>query len=148
MSNSEEFSTVLQEWNKSFMQGTMHAIKNFMSENKISFTQASLLMRLYHGGKIGVSDLGEHLGITNPATSQAIDPLVKDGYLERTEDPEDRRVKRLALTPRGVALIEQGLKLHAERISRLEQSLSGDQRKQVVSALKILTEAANKLRDQ
>ena len=41
------------------------------------------------------------LGITKQATSQTVDTLVKRGYLERAEDPTDRRRIKLTLTERG-----------------------------------------------
>ncbi len=60
-------------------------------------------MRLKHGGKSGVSEIGGQMGVTNAAASQAVDRLVHLGLIERTEDPDDRRAKRLTLTQAGQA---------------------------------------------
>ncbi len=41
------------------------------------------------------------LGVTKQAVSQAVDALVVRGYLDRLQDPSDRRRVKLALTDRG-----------------------------------------------
>ena len=48
-----------------------------------------------------VSGLAELLGITKQGASQLADDMVSLGYLERTDDPADRRRTRLRLTPTG-----------------------------------------------
>jgi len=54
-----------------------------------------------HDGKSALTDLARELGISKQAASQLIDTMVMRGYLERTEDAEDRRRMLLTLTPRG-----------------------------------------------
>ena len=73
-------------------------------------------MRLYHGSKSGVSEIGEQLGITNAAASQSIDRLVNLGLIERTEDPMDRAAKQLVLTRKGQALVERASKARCQWI--------------------------------
>lgn len=41
------------------------------------------------------------MGVTKQAVSQAVDALVVRGYLERSQDPSDRRRVNLILTDRG-----------------------------------------------
>jgi DNA-binding MarR family transcriptional regulator/catechol 2,3-dioxygenase-like lactoylglutathione lyase family enzyme len=54
----------------------------------------------------GTPHLPSELGVTKQAISQVIDVLVTRGYVERTEDPDDRRRISLALTDRGVEVTE------------------------------------------
>ena len=49
------------------------------------------------------SELVHHLGVSKQATSQLIDTLVLRGYLQRLENPEDRRRVTLEITERGRA---------------------------------------------
>jgi DNA-binding MarR family transcriptional regulator len=56
-----------------------------------------------HDGKSALTDLARELGISKQAASQLIDIMVMRGYLERTEDAEDRRRMQLTLTSRGAA---------------------------------------------
>ena len=72
------------------MRRSMHEFLAFTRQSGISMTQLSALMRLYHGGGCGVSDLGLHLGVTNAAASQMIDKLVlarAAGTLRRPRRP-------------------------------------------------------------
>jgi DNA-binding MarR family transcriptional regulator len=51
------------------------------------------------------SDLAARLRISKQALNHLLGQLERLGYLERGPDPDDRRSKRIALTPRGVAAI-------------------------------------------
>ncbi len=97
------------------------SFKRFMDETGLSFSQIMVLMRLYHGSKSGVSEIGEQLGITNAAASQSIDRLVNLGLIERTEDPMDRRAKQLVLTRKGQALVEKGIKARCQWIEESDR---------------------------
>ena len=147
MSPSKQFLDVIREWAEVFMHRSMKDFKRFMSDSGLSFTQMNLMMRLYHGGKVGVSDMGGHLGITNAAASQAIDRLVKDGLLKRAEDPQDRRAKQLTLTEDGHDLIERGIEARSQWIAGFTEAFTPDQQSMIISALTLLTEGARKTDD-
>lgn len=148
MQSSKQLSEVVREWAEVFMHRSMRDFKRFMDETDLSFSQINILMRLLHGRNSGVSDIGDELGITNAAASQAVERLVKDlGLVERTEDPEDRRAKRLALTPKGRALIVQGIEIRSKWVEGITDALTPEQQKMIISALTLLTEAARKTED-
>lgn len=46
-------------------------------------------------------DLAERAGVTGATLVRQIDRLEGDGLVERREDPDDRRAKRVRLTPKG-----------------------------------------------
>jgi DNA-binding MarR family transcriptional regulator len=48
-----------------------------------------------------ISDLAAELGMTKQAMGELIDDLESNGYLERTSDPDDRRVRIIRYTDRG-----------------------------------------------
>ena len=51
------------------------------------------------------SELAERLRISKQALNYLLGELERLGYLERRADPDDRRSKRIALTPRGIAAV-------------------------------------------
>ncbi len=60
-----------------------------------------MIGRMDDGVRQGV--LAEALGIEGPSLVRSLDQLVEAGFVERREDPADRRAKTLHLTPAGVA---------------------------------------------
>ncbi len=138
---------VIHEWSEVFMHRSGRDFKRFMNETGLSFSQLSVLMRLKHGGSSGVSEIGDQLGVTSAAASQAVDRLVHLGLIERTEDPEDRRAKRLALTQKGSALIEKGVEARSKWIEGLTDALTPEQQNMIISALTLLTDAARKTKE-
>ncbi len=142
MSPTKEVTEVIHEWSEVFMRRSGRDFKRFMDETGLSFSQLNVLMRLYHGGNSGVSEIGEQMGVTSAAASQAIDRLVLQGLIERTEDPTDRRAKRLALTPKGLALLERGIEARSRWIEGLTDALTPEQQSLTIAALTLLTELA------
>jgi len=138
---------VIREWSEVFMHRSMRDFKRFMNATGLSFSQISILMRLVHGGNAGVTEIGGQLGVTNAAASQAVDRLVQLGLIERTEDPKDRRAKRLALTQKGRALVEKGVRARSQWIESLTDALTPEQQNVIVSALTLLTEVSPKTKE-
>jgi DNA-binding MarR family transcriptional regulator len=58
-------------------------------------------------GTLQVGELADLLHVDISVASRQVGQLVDDGYAERIEDPHDRRVRTLRLTPVGQALAEQ-----------------------------------------
>jgi len=144
MSESKTITAVIQEWSETFMHRSGKEFRHFMEKSNLSFSQVNVLMRLFHGAKCGVSMIGEEMGVSNAAASQAVDRLVQMGLIERTEDPSDRRSKRLALTREGKILIESGIYDRSQWIKDLAVTLTKEQQKTIIEALTILTETARK----
>ena len=142
MSTTKELTEIIREWSEVFMRRSGRDFKRFMDETGLSFSQLNVLMRLYHGGNSGVSEIGEQMGVTSAAASQAIDRLVLQGLIERSEDPRDRRAKRLVLTPKGRRLIEKGFEVRSQWIENLMNALTPEQQSLTISVLTLLTEAA------
>lgn len=135
---------VIRDWSQVFMHRSMRDFKSFMDETGLSFSQVNILMRLFYGRSAGVSEIGDKLGVTSAAASQAVDRLVQIGLIERTELPQDRRAKRLELSRKGRALIEKGIEARSRWVNGLTSALSTDQQEMIISALTLLTEAARK----
>lgn len=147
MNSTKVLQDVLREWSQIFMSRSGHDFKSFMHQTGLSFSQVNVLMYLYHGGKGGISDLGERMGISNAASSQVIDRMVNQGLIYRLEDPNDRRAKQLTITSEGRLLIEKGFEARQKWLSGLVDSLSPEQRDQVITALTLLIQLAQKTGD-
>ena len=74
-----------------------------------------------HDGEQGptIGDVAGYLLLRHHSVVGLVDRAVKAGLVERHEDPGDRRVVRLRLTPRGPVILQQLAALHLEEITRL-----------------------------
>jgi MarR family transcriptional regulator, organic hydroperoxide resistance regulator len=90
---------------------------------ELTMGQLKALVALASTGAVNVSGLAERLELSKPTTSILVDRLVQVGYVERTEDAEDRRRTLVELTPKGsdlVAWVQQsGGKLMAHWMEQL-----------------------------
>ena len=137
----------INKWSEVFMHRSGRDFRRFMEETGLSFSQINVLMRLFHRGNCGVSEIGEQLGVSSAAASQTVDHLVHLGFIERTEDPDDRRAKQLALSQKGKTLIANGISARSKWFEGLIDAFTLEQQQLIISALTLLTEAAGKTED-
>ncbi len=140
MDDSSELVKALESWLKAVMRGTMSGFVRYSRESGLSASQLGVLFQLNHRGQTcGVSDIGDHLGVTSAAASQMLNPLVEQDLIVRTEDPADRRAKRIELTDRGRAVIEHGMKGRQMWFASLVDGMTVKERKTVLAGMRILT---------
>ncbi|SRR5690606_5330236 len=111
-----------------------------VAELELSFTQARILFTLaHHEQPIAIGDLGAEVGLSAAATGRNVDHLVREGWVERTENPEDRRVKLVSVTEAGRALAGRHLRSKEDAVRRLVDELDDAQCLALVEALAPLT---------
>ena len=125
------------------MRGQMTGFVRYARECGLSMSQAGVLFRLLghgHGHRTmtGVSDIGNHLGVSSAAASQLLDRLVQQGLILRSEDPEDRRAKRISLTGQGRKVVEGGMKGRERWFHALAEKMTDEERATVLAGLEIL----------
>jgi DNA-binding MarR family transcriptional regulator len=145
MTNTILFSQSLRAWMDAFMHRSMSGWNHFAKSTGLSMPQFSILMQLHHKGPCGMSQVSDRFDITAAAASQLVDKLFQAGYLERTEDPTDRRAKLLTLSAKGEELIQQGTEERYHWMDDLTSKLSREEHLKVVEALDILTKAAQSM---
>ncbi len=142
MNDEKELRTMLKELVEVFFIRSMSGLKKQIKMSGITMPQFQLLMIILHGGHKGVHDIGCRLDITSAAASQLVDKLVNAGFLERSENPEDRRGKTIALSGKGIAFLKE---MGAERYSWIDDfmlKLDGRARTAVREAAPLMIEAA------
>ena len=76
-------------------------------ELDLSAAQLKTLMALKDEGPSTIGHVAEMLGITLPTASHLVDKLVHSGYVERADDPEDRRRAVARPSARGEELLSR-----------------------------------------
>jgi DNA-binding MarR family transcriptional regulator len=111
-----------------------------VSELDLSLTQLKGLSVLDERGELSVKALAEELGLSLPTTSRAVDGLFKRGLVERDEDPDDRRVRRLRLTRSGQRVVANLMAIRVAGLSRMLKEFSEDERTRLAEALDLILE--------
>jgi DNA-binding MarR family transcriptional regulator len=108
--------------------------------SRLTLTQVKALLALDsdQGGPCPIRQLAEDLGITPPTATRAVDALVERELVSRTEDPEDRRVRRIAITEAGHRLVGELASRRAAEFEAFAEELSAGQRRKLLAALEAL----------
>jgi DNA-binding MarR family transcriptional regulator len=112
-----------------------------MNEAGLTMAQMVALHLLTHLGPVSVSSVAACLKLSPPATSHLIDRMVIAGLVGRSEDPIDRRHKRIAITPTGRDLIEGTNERRTREFTRVLANLTSEAQAQFGKALgRVVTE--------
>ena len=110
-----------------------------IEESGLSMTQSKALLEL---GGLGeetearqVGDLAETLGVSVPSMSRAVDGLVKKRLATRVEDPDDRRVRRVAITANGKKIVDTLVVVRQAGMETFAASLTAAQRRKLDAAV-------------
>ncbi|MFL5827652.1 MAG: MarR family winged helix-turn-helix transcriptional regulator [Thermoleophilaceae bacterium] len=85
--------------------------------------------------EMSLKEIGDVLGLSLPAVSRAVDGLVQRDLVTRTEDPLDRRSKRVAATASGRALLDELSTLRLVDLEQFVETLTPEQRELLTSAV-------------
>jgi DNA-binding MarR family transcriptional regulator len=84
-------------------------------------------------GGTRISDLQEHVLLSQPALSRLVDRLVERGLVSRCEDPADARARRVSLTEAGRDLQRSIGRAHAADVAAAMTPLTDDELAQLIS---------------
>jgi MarR family 2-MHQ and catechol resistance regulon transcriptional repressor len=103
---------------------------------------------LLHKGPLPVNTIGPIVDLTPGSISIAVDRLFEKHLVSRVESTEDRRVRIVALTPRGKDLIVPAFRKHAGQMRRVFSELSTEELDGLEAALKKIGKRAAALMEQ
>ena len=94
-----------------------------VTSTNLKATQCGMLMQIEALRTPTMKDLAKTLVMDLSALGHTLKPLVRDGYVELVPDPDDRRSKRVDLTPAGSAKLIAIKQLWREATIRFETAL-------------------------
>jgi DNA-binding MarR family transcriptional regulator len=86
-----------------------------------------MVLRILSRRPLNISEVAHSIFLSQSAASRAVDRLVDNGLISRQEDPEDRRNKRLTLTPDGIARNEEIERVYGREFADLVATLTLDE---------------------
>lgn len=120
---------VLTRWNRMFWWSGVRPMLQRMVTADLTLAE-SIVLRSLRRGPLTVAAAASCLMVSHSAASRAVDRLVRDGYVLREENPDDRRQKLLTLAPRGLSLVGEMEGIAIDRLERMTDVLSDDERDQ------------------
>jgi len=114
----------------------------------LSLTAAATLATLERSGPSRLTWLAVREGVTQPAMTQLIARLEDAGLADRAADPADGRVVQVRITAAGRAMLAGRRAVRAERVTRLLDRLSPDERAALAAALPAMDALANAERSE
>lgn len=87
--------------------------------------------------RLSPNDLLEWMMVTSGTMTNRIDQLERAGLVAREPNPDDRRSVLIALTPKGLEVVEQTVRRHVENERRLLEPLSPEQQRQLADLLRL-----------
>src|SRR5437879_11626107 len=134
------------------MLKAMRALKRYAAAGiegtGLGDSEFRVLEVLLHKGPLPVNTIGPIVHLTPGSISIAVDRLVAKGLVSRVESAEDRRVRIVALTPRGKDLIVPAFRKHSGQMKRVFSELSPEELLGLEAALKKVGKRAAALMEQ
>lgn len=97
----------------------------------LSFPQLRILFRIRNEAGIDVRTLASRMGISASGASQQVDRLVERGFVDRSDDADDRRRVRLELTDLGRQATGEISRAARGRLAAVLMPLSDDDLRQL-----------------
>ena len=145
MSSDDKFYEIFHKWMKLSMHRSSRGHMLYAREKGLSRSMIGTLIHLSHRDHTGVTGLSEHLGVSSAAASQMLERLVEEGLIQRSEDPDDRRMKQIILTDKGHQVIKEAINARLGWLEELTASFSEEEKEQITSVFELIIEKAKEL---
>ena len=102
----------------------------------LTFTQLRALSAIAQRQPLRVSDVADDLGAGMAATSALVDRMARHGLVVRRNDPDDRRIVLLEITPRARRLLDRLERGSTEHFSGLIERMTPAEREALATTLR------------
>lgn len=100
-----------------------------------------ILNRIGEWGPLRLSALAERLAVDLSTASRHVHRLETEGYVDRDDDPSDRRASLLSLTPAGLDAVARIRTARQEAVARLLEDWPAEDRRDLARLLGRLVES-------
>lgn len=123
-------------------------LRRITPRQELSLTAASTLFRLERDGPHRLCELYAPEGITQPAMTQLVTRLEKEGLAERSSDPADGRAVVVSITEAGRAAVARRREGRTQALSGLLRALTPAEHAALVAALPALERLGDLVAEQ
>jgi DNA-binding MarR family transcriptional regulator len=105
---------------------------------ELTSVQFAALFAIRGAGEIDATRLAAEIGFDRATIGDVVDRLQTKGWIARSGDPADRRIKRIRLTPEGEQVLGEVEPAVARVQARMLEPFTPDERKVLMALLKRL----------
>ncbi len=109
----------------------------------VSVSQCYILETLNTYGALTMNELAEKMYLSISTVTRVVEELVKKGYVQREEDPADRRIRVIDLTDDGKVVFEKCWRSVFESEKAILLNFPAQQRDMLINFLAQLNQAVN-----
>lgn len=143
MQHSDDVAAIMRDYPRIYFACHRRHTRDPQSGQLVSERQVQILDHLDEFAALSLTALADHMGVTAGTMSVAVDRLVKNGYVSRAIDGDDRRRVLLRLSRTGAQLCDAHSVLDPELIGAMIAQLSANDRAKALDGLALLARAAN-----
>lgn len=129
VSSKELAEQLLAFWAQLMRGGGATSLWSLFEELGLTLTQVKALQTLAGCDReVSVKGLAEKLSMSLPNASRTAEALLKRGYVERRENPDDRRSKNIVITSTGADVVRRVESARLQNMESWTETLPPEQR--------------------
>ena len=137
MDPSAELRECLEEFFRRIFSLAEVDAADLLVDLDVSLSQARMMFVLAHVAEpVPIHEVARRLGLSQAAAGRTVDQLVRLGFVERHESADDRRVKLVSLSPRGIDIADQHIEQKRKAIRAVSERLPAEDCERLTAALR------------
>jgi MarR family transcriptional regulator, organic hydroperoxide resistance regulator len=140
-----DFKNILWNYTRKINERTNNLIITLCEHHGITTLQGRILIEIQQHGSHTIGSLAIRLHIAGTNISTMCKKLERKGFIERVRDEKDERVVKVALSQKGIRVVED---INQELIEKITQSVQGEtdqSLREIINGLKKLNELLEKM---
>jgi DNA-binding MarR family transcriptional regulator len=117
-------------------------ISSSQPDGRLTLIQLRTVMFVAEHGTVKPTEIAKNFAITPASVTSQIDNLVKEGWLERRYNQDDKRVIEVTITDRGKKELPKEIEKLEENCGWLFNTVSTEEAKQITMLVKKANKAA------
>ncbi|WP_052427478.1 MarR family winged helix-turn-helix transcriptional regulator [Neobacillus niacini] len=140
-----DFKNILWNYTRKINERTNNLINTLCDHHGITTLQGRILIEIQQHGTHTIGTLASRLHIAGTNISTMCKKLESKGFIERVRDEGDERVVKVALSEKGISVVEE---INQELIEKISHSIQGEtdhSLTEIINGLKKLNELLEKM---
>ncbi|MDD5097121.1 MAG: MarR family transcriptional regulator [Candidatus Omnitrophica bacterium] len=130
-----DFAQKMNQIMPEIMRGFIRRQNNEVYKDKITLPQIVILEFLYRQGASKMTDLAKYMKVSTAASTGIVERLVRQGYVQRAYDHDDRRIVRIQLNAKGTSILKKIVQQRTQSVTKIFNQISAQDRAEYLRIL-------------